>query len=70
MAVLLLVALFAPTPLSRTTQAEQATNACQALTNAYALCTLNNPAEQCTAIAEQMAVHCGGSSSGSTSGSY
>lgn len=70
MVVLLLAAMFAPTPLSRTAQAEQASSACQGLLNAYALCVANNPTEQCTAIAEQVAAHCGASGSGSTSGSY
>jgi len=63
MAALLLAAMFAPTPLSRTAQAEQTTSMCPGLRNALAMCLANNPTEQCTAIAEQVAVHCGASSS-------
>lgn len=71
MAVLLLAAMFAPTPLQRTASAEQSSNACKGLQNAYAMCRANNPTGNCTAIREQLIAHqCSlGSSGGSQSGS-
>ena len=67
LAFLVLMSMFAPTPLSRTVQADESA-ACQGLRNAYRACRTHNPdPSQCDHIREQLIEHgcLGSSSSGS-----
>ena len=72
LALLVLLSLFAPAPVTRTVQADRR-NACKGLQNAYDACRAGNPDPYaCVAIREQLQAHACyyyGSGSGSTSGS-
>jgi hypothetical protein len=70
--VLVAMAMFAPTPVSRTAEAEeQRNNACPGLQQAYEACREHNPnAGACEHIREQLFQHGCYASSSSGSGSW